>query len=156
MSYTYGSSKPHAVMVAGSTSYAYDGNGDMTTRGADTLTWNVERQMTANTAASASYVYDGDGVRVKKTEGGKTTVFINRYYQKNTTTGTVTKYYYLGGRMVAVKEGTTLEYVHQDHLGSSSVATDNTGASVGTQTYKPFGETRSSSGSFGTDRKFTG
>ncbi len=36
------------------------------------------------------------------------------------------------------------------------MATDSTGASVGTQTYKPFGETRTSTGSFGTDKKFTG
>ncbi len=93
---------------------------------------------------------------MKKTEGGETTVFVNGYYQKNVTTGTVTKYYYLGGRMVAVKEGATLRYVHQDHLGSSSVATGSAGSTVGTQKYKPFGETRSSSGSFGTDKKFTG
>ncbi len=156
LAYSYGSSKPHAVTLAGSGSDAYDASGDMTTRGADTLTWNVERPMTANTAAAASYVYDGDGERVKKTEGGETSVFINRYYQKNVTTDEVTKYYYLGGRMVAVKEGTTLRYTHQDHLGSSTVSTNASGDQVAGLRYFPYGGTRVSSGNLGTDRKFTG
>lgn|GEM_PF-2324644 len=101
-----------------------------------------------------TYVYDGDGVRVKKTVGGTTTVYVNKYYQ--VTGSTATKHYYFGGQLVAVKEGAALRYLHTDHLGSSSVPTDTSGASAGSQTYKPFGETRASSGTFGTDRKFTG
>jgi RHS repeat-associated protein len=72
------------------------------------------------------------------------------------TGGVVTEHYYHGDRLVATREGATLRYVHQDHLGSSNVGTDTAGASVGSITYYPFGETRASSGSFGTDRKFTG
>ncbi|MBI3954392.1 MAG: hypothetical protein HY330_07745 [Chloroflexi bacterium] len=61
---------------------------------------------------------------------------MNRYYEKNITTGDVTTYYYLGGRLVALRKGTTLEYVHQDHpsagsgqaLGGSFVSTDGAGA----------------------------
>ncbi len=62
----------------------------------------------------------------------------------------------LGNILIATNEGGTLRYVHPDSLGSSSVATDASGTVVGSQTYKPFGETWASTGAFGTDRKFTG
>lgn len=52
---------------------------------------------------------------VKKTEGGETILYINKYYEKNLDTGEVTTYYYLGERLVAMREGTTLKYLHQEH-----------------------------------------
>jgi RHS repeat-associated protein len=103
----------------------------------------------------ATFVYDGDGNRVKKTEGGQTILYINQYYEKNITTGVVTTSYYLGGQLVATREGTTLRYVHQDNLNSTSTMTDTNGAQIGTTLkYVPFGDLRS--GSVPTDKKFTG
>ncbi|MSQ41099.1 MAG: hypothetical protein EXR55_05495 [Dehalococcoidia bacterium] len=101
-------------------------------------------------------MYDGDGNRVKKTEGGQTVVYPNRYYEKNVTSGEVTTYYYLGGRLVALRKGTAVEYVHQEHLSGTALSTDGTGAQKSANKYLPFGETRSSTGTLGTDRKFTG
>jgi YD repeat-containing protein len=80
IAYTYGS-KPHAVTSVGSTNYNYDANGNMTVRGSQTLTWDVENRLTA-VSGGASFVYDGVGNRVKKTEGGITTIYVNRYYEK--------------------------------------------------------------------------
>jgi len=106
-------------------------------------------------SGGVTFVYDGDGNRVKKTEGGQTILYINRYYEKNLTTGEVTTYYYFGGRLSAVRKGASLQYVHQDHLTGTAVMTDSTGAQVGTtMKYYPFGATRS--GSVPTDIKFTG
>ena len=155
--YTYGSGRPHAVTQAGATAYTYDANGNMTGRGAQALAWDAEDRLASVSQGGSpleSYTYAGDGVRVKKVAGGQTTVYVNRYYQ--VAGATVTKYYYLGERLVAVSEGGTLRSLHQDHLGSSSVATDGAGAAVGSMTYYPFGETRTASGTFGTDKKFTG
>lgn|GEM_PF-6215701 len=45
-------------------------------------------------------------------------MYVNKYYEKNITTTTVTSYYYLGDRLVALKKGTTLEYVHQAGSGT--------------------------------------
>jgi hypothetical protein len=40
---------------------------------------------------------------VKKTEGGETVLYINRYYEKNLTTSVVTTSYYLGDRAYSTK-----------------------------------------------------
>ena len=154
--YSYGSSSHvHAVTAVGPNSYTYDANGNMTARGSQAITWDTENRVTAVTGG-ASFVYDGDGKRIKKTENGVTMVYVNRYYQKNTTASEVTTYYYLGGRLVALKKGTSLEYVHQDHLGGTVLSTNTSANQVSSLGYLPFGGSRLSTGALGTDRKFTG
>jgi len=46
------------------------------------------------------------------------------------TGATVTKYYYLGGQRVAQRQGSVLTYLHGDHLGSASLATDASGTKI--------------------------
>jgi RHS repeat-associated protein len=91
---------------------------------------------------------------VKKTEGGQTILYINQYYEKNLTTGVITTSYYLGGQLVANRVGTTLTYIHQDCLSSTSVMTTSTGTLDSSITFFPFGLTRT--GSVSTAKKFTG
>ena len=165
-SYTYGGVQPHAVTGVGNYTQDYDANGNMTARanatGTQTLAWNAENLLSqvdgtgGGYSGTATYVYDGDGKRIKKTEGGSTVVYPGRYYEKNMTTSTVTSYYYLGGKLVALKKGSTLEYVHQDHLSSSSLSSDSSGGQVSLTKFFSFGSTRSSTGTLGTDMKYTG
>jgi RHS repeat-associated protein len=68
----------------------------------------------------------------------------------------VTTYYFLGDRVVAMRQSTTLTYVHQDHLTGTSVVSDTSGALVSSIKYYPFGECRNSQGNPGTDKLFTG
>ncbi|MBI2851988.1 MAG: hypothetical protein HYX84_02630, partial [Chloroflexi bacterium] len=103
-----------------------------------------------------TFVYDGDGNRVKKTEGGETILYVNKYFEKTLTTSENTTSYYHGGRLVAQREGTTLRYVHQDHLTGISVTSDSVGASLGSISYTAFGDRRISQGNLGTDKLFTG
>jgi RHS repeat-associated protein len=106
-------------------------------------------------------VYDGNGSRIKKTEGGQTVVYVNQYYAVNTTTSNATSSYYLGNKLIAtmekgVSENGTLRYVHQDHLTSTSLMTNQTGNQIGdTVKYLPFGETRANP-DIPTDKLFTG
>jgi RHS repeat-associated protein len=152
--YTYGdSAHKHAVTLVGSTSYDYDANGNMTSRGSQTITWDVENRVTSITGG-ALFIYDGDGRRVKKTENGETILYANKYYERNLTTGVVTTSYYLADKLVAQREGTTLNYIHQDHLTGTSVISNSTGSFVSSISYFPFGTTRA--GSVPTDKKFTG
>lgn len=106
-------------------------------------------------AGSVTFEYDGDGFRVKKTEGDETIIYVNQYYEKNLAINVETLYYYLGGKLVALKQGSTLSYVHQNHLTGTSVTTDSSGDSVGSIRYAAYGEARSVSGTLPA-QKFTG
>jgi RHS repeat-associated protein len=88
-------------------------------------------------------------------EGDETILYVNNYYEKNLTTGVVTTYYYLGGKLIAKRTATTLDYVHQDSLSSTTALTSYNGTQNGTTvTYYPYGSVRS--GSVSTDKLFTG
>ena len=134
----------------------------MTTRGAQTITWDMEnRPLTVS--GGTSFVYDGDGNRVEQTSGGQTILYINQYYEKviaGTDVGKETLSYYLGGTLIAqrtILSGTsTTTYIHQDSLGSTSVVSNSTGASISTMTYTPFGLGRVTPDTLGTTKEFTG
>ena len=135
----------------------------MLTRGTQTFTWNAENRLQYvddGGVRIATYTYDRDGNRAKKQENGETTIYIGKYYEKNTTTGTETFYYFLGNKLVAYLVESTassdMRYVHQDHLGSTSVITDDTGAAVYEASYGPWGNVSASTGTADMDRLYTG
>ena len=66
----------------------------------------------------------------------------------------MTRYHYLGSQRVAMRQGGVLTYLHGDHLGSASLATNASGTKVSEMRYLPYGGTRS--GSMLADRQFTG
>jgi RHS repeat-associated protein len=119
----------------------------------ETITWDLENRPAAITGGT-SFVYDGDSNRVEETSGGQTTLYINKYYEKNLATGVVTTYYYLGGTLVAQNTGSTLKYISQDNLGSTSTMTTATGTLDSTISYFPFGTARA--GSVNSEKQFTG
>jgi RHS repeat-associated protein len=134
-SYTYGA-KPHAVTAAGANTYAYDANGNMTSGGGRTLTWDGDnRPVNIN---GNTYVYDIDGNRLKKTVGGTTTLYLGDGYE--ITGSQVTKYLSFAGEVVAKRVGATQFYIHNDHLGSVNVITDSAGTEVQRFKYKPWGD----------------
>ena len=50
---------------------------------------------------------------------------------------------FFGGLRIAKQTGTSLTtttFLHVDHLGSTRLCTDSTGASAGTCDYEPYGE----------------
>ena len=157
VAYTYHPQKPHAVTQVGGTTYTYDANGNMTARGADAFTYDVENRLTQVTASGVTtqYAYNADDARVKRAAGGTTTYYIGNWFEV-TQSGVVTKYYYFGGKRVAMRQGSTVTYLHGDHLGSTSVASNASGALVSRQTYFPYGAPRTSDGSLPTDYTYTG
>ena len=79
-----------------------------------------------------------------------------KHYSGGISTGT-TLYYPAGGAMrVTGGANPGLFFVLSDHLGSTSVITNSSGAEVGRMGYYPFGETRYSTGSLYTDKLYTG
>ncbi len=109
-------------------------------------------------ACIAGFSYDGDGQRVKRVSDGGTTYYIGNHteWRVQQGVGTLTTYYYADGQRVAMRQGSTFSYLLTDHLGSTSVTVDSSGAEIAELRYKPWGETRYESGSTPTDRRFTG
>ena len=126
-----GSVRPHAVTSVGAATYAYDNNGNLTSRAGKAITWNAD-----NTVATAAgpdnipegYGYDVDGQRVTRSRdigqtGGFTTVYCGGLYEEDTPTGTIRVLYAFNVRVVAqrtVGGGTaTFACLHSDLLGST-------------------------------------
>jgi RHS repeat-associated protein len=136
--------RPHAVTTAGVNSYTYDANGNMLTGAGRTYTWNQENKplTVTQSGTTTTFVYDGDGGRVKKIVSTTTTRYISKLYECDN--ANCSRFIWAGSTRIAtiaVNTG-TIQYWHGDHLGSSSVITDSTGAKVQTVTYYPFGGTR--------------
>jgi YD repeat-containing protein len=60
-----------------STSFTYDDNGNLTSDGSKTYTWNARNQLASlSGGVSASFAYDGLGRRRSKTVSGTSTAFL--------------------------------------------------------------------------------
>jgi RHS repeat-associated protein len=68
----------------------------------------------------------------------------------------VKKYYYANGQRVAMRQEGVVYYIHSDHLGSTSLTTDQNQQVVARQRYYPYGTPRWSQGTLPTDYTFTG
>jgi RHS repeat-associated protein len=145
--------------------YTYDANGNMTSDGTECFEYNDANQLkkvkscTTNQTI-AEYVYDYNGPRVIKK------LYSNGVLQKTVyspsdefetvklaSTGATqnTSYYLVNNELVAKKNPDgTKHYYHNDHLGSTSVLTNQAGALVEQTEYDPWGEIRSG----GTKSKF--
>jgi RHS repeat-associated protein len=148
-----GQARPHAVVGALGSSYAYDANGNLVSGGGRTYSWDADnRPVLIN---STRMTYDADGVRLKKQTGsGLTTLYLGDDYQ--VTGGTATKYISLGGSLVARRTGTLTRWLHTDHLGSVLSVTDGGGNEVQQQSYEPYGGLKSASSAQLEARGYTG
>jgi RHS repeat-associated protein len=108
------------------------------------------------------YGYDADGARVRKESKTEVTRYIGSHYEvtvaiTNSQVLTTTKYYDFGDQRIAVRQNGTLSYLHGDHLGSTSVATSNTGATTSNVRYFAYGGLRTGNlFALPTDHAFTG
>jgi RHS repeat-associated protein len=161
-SYTYGdTAHPHAATQLDLNIYAYDPNGNMTTRTIEistgtlatyTLGYDAEGRLTSvSGATTAAFVYDGDGNRVKSTIGTQTVAYIGPRVEYNLTTNTMTRYYLFGSERIAMRvldkwktpnETNNVYYTLSDHLGSASVMTDTSGNRKTEYRYTAWGEDR--------------
>ena len=110
----------------------------------------------SGTTMSAHFTYNGDGQKVKSVINGETILLIGGHFEvQNPGSGqTVTKYYFAGASRIAtlaphcvrcsagvrkytIPQSMTLEYFLGDHLGSTSITTDNTGAKASEMRYEP-------------------
>ena len=164
-SYDYASSgHKHAPRLVDGNQQTYDANGNLIARSGLALKYDAENRLVKVSNASgyvARFIYDGDGRRVKRVDNAGTVIYIGPHYERNVGTGadttdTVTKMYWaqLGPirRLIAVRKGTDLTYLHHDHLGSTKKLSS---ASTPFK-YYPYGTTFQEPASPPTDNLYTG
>jgi RHS repeat-associated protein len=158
--YSYGpvgGPRPHAVTAAGDRTFSYDAAGNMLTGNGRSYEWDAANRL-VRVAAGGSvtrYTYDGNGERIQKSHDGAVTRYLGRDYEVGPT-GTVTKYFRLGGEVVAKKVGGARFWLHPNHLDSVSVITDQGGNEVKRETHRAYGETMAAQGAHVESFGFTG
>jgi RHS repeat-associated protein len=162
--------------------YAYDDNGNLITETTSRhFTWNHADRMTtfatqtpgAEPSVHAHYLYDASGERVVKLvrrQGGLVDVIryvggLEHHRWSGTATGENTRLHVMDdhSRIALVRVGTaapgdggpSVQFHLSDHLGSSTVVVDESGALTNREEFTPYGET--SFGSFARKRyRYTG
>jgi RHS repeat-associated protein len=154
------------------TTFSYDADGNLAQKTVDgtttTYVWDYANRLTALGVGNAttSYSYDALGNRVVQTGTSTTWIYPFKWVSVASSTGsgaqfaTTTDYVFNGDSLVATIDQETAsgnatgtartKYSHPDHLGSTNVVTDDTGAVVQTLDYYPYGATRinSTSGNY--------
>ncbi len=169
--YTYNpsgsaSTRPHAVTRAGTKTYSYDANGNMLLGDGRIMTYDYENRLSTvrKNGATTTFVYDGDGGRVKKTVTSgsttTTTTYIGKLYVCEGTS--CSRLIYAGSQRIALvpmpPSGRTPSpsYFHPDHLGSTSVLTNAQGAAEEHNSYRPYGQLHTHTGTADVAYKYTG
>ncbi len=113
--------------------------------------WNIDNAASAESIAEFSYDYSGSRVKRKmKDAGGVTreTIYIDSLYEiqgsGDGVQGTVKHIFAGANRICSIESGSQTPeprtlYYHPDHLGSSNIITDATGALVQHIEYTPYG-----------------
>ena len=122
-------------------SLVYDAAGNVTSNAGALYTYDAENRIA--TAGGATYTYDGDGNRVKKSNG--TLYWGAGPLAESDLTATSTswkEYVFFGGKRVARRDASnaSVHYFFLDHLGSTSITTNSTGATLEEDLdYYPYG-----------------
>ena len=154
----------HANQIAtwAGTSFSYDSNGNLTSDGTRSYTWNARNELASLTGpVNASFAYDAFGRRRSKTVGGTTTQFLydgltpvqelaGGTPTANLLTGLGIDEYFTRTDSVGVRNYFT------DALGSTVALADGSGTVQTEYTYEPFGGTSTSGAATGNTFGFTG
>src|SRR3989344_4325884 len=133
----------------------YDANGNLVSDGRYAYTYDGFNQLIRINEGGltgptvAEYTYGPDKERIKKVEYNNGTATTSYYpskdviYTENSTGISATTYYYDDYALVARKDPNGKNYFyHPNHLGSTDIVTNETGAVVEDIDYLPFGETQ--------------
>ncbi|MBN8595225.1 MAG: PD40 domain-containing protein [Anaerolineae bacterium] len=154
--YTYNAA--NQLTSGGST---YDSNGNLTSDGTNSYTWDRANRLLS--MGGASYVYDGEGRRVRQTIAAQ----VNQYLLDvqpglsvvlSTTQGANVNRYVHGPRGIHAQKDASgaWEWMAQDGLGSVRGVTNNAVDVLETRTNDPFGVALTNTGSRQTPFDFTG
>jgi RHS repeat-associated protein len=157
-----GGGAANRLTSVGEVSYTYDDNGNLTSDGTYTYTWNVAGRLikVEDITTTIVYTYNGDGVRVAQEIDGQLTRWVQdtiglAQVLVEVAEGPSTLYLYGLGRLAQV-EDTDREWFLGDALGSLRQLVDDDGEVVLARDYEPYGQVLSESGTASSGYGFTG
>jgi RHS repeat-associated protein len=141
-------------------SLTYDTNGNLTSDGTNTYTWNGRNQLVSiSGGVAASFQYDPFGRRVSKTIGGTTQFLYDGANPVQEISGTSAPANLLTGGVDEYFQRTDSAGARNfltDALGSTLALTDSTGTTQTSYTFEPFGNTTTTGSSTTNSFAFTG
>jgi RHS repeat-associated protein len=150
------------VATYGGTTFSYDDNGNLTSDGVRSYTWNARNQLASLTGpVNGSFAYDGVGRRRAKTIGGTTTQFLydglNPVQELSSGTPTANLLTGLGiDEYFTRTDSAGVRNYLSDALGSSVALADVSGTIQTDYTYEASGATTTSGASTSNSYAFTG
>jgi len=165
--YGYQPNSNRLLTVSGAKNYTfgYDANGNTTADNSRTFIYNQNQRMIKVTEQigeqivnKGEYVYGGNGQIVKKVTLGTTELFF--YDQQElgiAQVGSISAdYIFLNGNPFAKAEGSSINYYHNDYLGTPHLMTDGQKQIVWEIQITPFGETTNINGAVTNNIRFPG
>ncbi|MGN8172520.1 RHS repeat domain-containing protein, partial [Agrobacterium sp. 22117] len=139
-------SRPHAATQIGAKTIAYDANGNMTSDGTRTLTWDRSNLLASVTegTSTATFAYGPDGSRAIKASPSSKTLYVNANIEIDRTTPGSEVYVRYPHPDVKISttatNATTPSYLHRDHLQSVRLVTGQSGGITEQTGYAAYGE----------------
>ena len=148
--------------------YTYDSAGNLINDGlGHSYTYNAENKLTC--AGGLTYVYDGDGKRMEKATGCTTPAASKLYWYGSgsepldetdssgaTTNAAFHEFIFFNGKRIARRDSSNnVNYHFSDHLGTSRIVTNSSGAVLDDSDFYPFGSERVITASSSNTYKFT-
>jgi RHS repeat-associated protein len=137
------------------TSYLYDADGQTTSLGSQSLTWNYNGTLAA--AGTTSYRYDADGNELAETTASGTTLYLPGEQLTTSSTGTSgVRYYTFDGKIVGETNGSTLYWTESNPQGTLTTAVNAFSESSPAirRTVTPYGTPVTGSGAWPDNRTF--
>lgn len=144
----------------GTSTYAFDAKGNVTSRGADTFTYDHKNLLrTVAGSVSASYTYDYNGRRSAKSVGGTSSEYLYDDYHAvvETTGGVKSEYLFAPGldQVLAMVRGGAIHYFGVDALDSVVAINDTAGAVQRSYLWGAWGQSIAQSGTLANPLGYT-
>jgi len=141
---------PHAPTTIGGVSYTYDNNGNVTSYGTTTVTWDYRNRITkiVGSGATTTFTYDINNERIQLAGAGSTTTFPFMLYNvaSSTSAKIISKHLFANGEGIADVQGTGASAkaydIHSDHAGGADIVSNASSTMENEFAYHAFGKAR--------------